>query len=407
MITPNILHYLAERGADDPGAADEIRRELSPDECAQFDQVLNVVQYLRVQERGPAFAVQSLADVAVEVAAAGDPQWLFRPVISAGDYGMLSAEKKAGKTWAVLDAAVSCASGGAWLGHYPTDTSGPVIIFYGEGGKRKLLRRIHAIGAAKGLSREQVNALPIFPEFSAPKLGNQGDLELIRQAITERKPALVIVDPLYLSASGATGSDLISMGALLNGVQKITQAAGTTLLISHHWNKTGSGKGHDRSSGAGPNEWGRFLISVAAVSKSTDPVTKETTAALKWSFAGDEVADEDVTFIRRVRADNPDDLSSAMHYSISVSETPSGSGPDDGLSPADRKILDALSADRAMSVKEIGDAVKEKNGHGLTRSTISEALNKMARRGVADAVGDTGPGQQKRWILLADNDAGQ
>ncbi|MGW6258784.1 AAA family ATPase [Streptomyces sp. NPDC055085] len=344
------------------------------------------------------FAGQSLADVAAEVAAEGPPKWLFQGAVVAGDYGILAAEKKAWKSWAALDAAIACATGMPWLGHYPSQTGGPVILFYGEGGKRKFMRRAYAVGAAKGLSRAQVIALPIFPEFSAPQLGNPGDLELIRQAIAHRRPALVIVDPLYLSAGAAKGSDLYAMGALLGRIQRIVQEAGCTLLVAHHWNKGGTGDGHDRASGVGPAEWGRFLISIGVKSLRTDHVTKETSALLKVSIAGDEVAAEDTVFWRRVRAENPDDLESPLHYDIAL-DVFGDEGDEDGYSPAESKILEAMLSDRALTIAEITDRIAAKHGHGLRRTTVSAALNKLAKTGVVDQVGTSGTAMAKTWLL--------
>jgi len=51
---------------------------------------------------------------------------------------MLAAEFKAGKTWAITDLAVSVASGTPWLGIFPVDAPGPVLLFAGEGGNARL-----------------------------------------------------------------------------------------------------------------------------------------------------------------------------------------------------------------------------------------------------------------------------
>lgn len=61
-------------------------------------------------------AIDHIADVIRRVDAAPPPGFLFRPVWPAGDYGMVSAEAKAGKSWAILDAAVAVAGGVQWLG---------------------------------------------------------------------------------------------------------------------------------------------------------------------------------------------------------------------------------------------------------------------------------------------------
>ena len=81
--------------------------------------------------------VMGLAELAHAVALAPVPRYLVRSVVAEGDHGMVSAEFKAGKTWFVTDLAVSVSSGTPLLGIYPVDTSGPVLLFAGEGGARK------------------------------------------------------------------------------------------------------------------------------------------------------------------------------------------------------------------------------------------------------------------------------
>jgi hypothetical protein len=96
----------------------------------------------------PSFAllpVRRFAEVAAEVDARGPRKWLIRGIWPAGDYGVHGAEPKAGKTWNALDLSVSVASGTPWLGAVPVDTTGPVLVFAGEGGDGNIVRRLRAI----------------------------------------------------------------------------------------------------------------------------------------------------------------------------------------------------------------------------------------------------------------------
>lgn len=267
------------------------------------------------------FVFRSLAEVAADVRTRPKRQFLFAGAIVAGDYGVLSAEDKAGKTFSVLDAAISCAAGLPWLGHYECQTQGAVLLFLGEGSDAKMLRRIYAIGRHKGLTEEQIEALPIRLCFRIPFLAEGKHLGIMDAQLRHYPVELVVLDPLYLAARGGKGSDLFAMGEMLGNAQRIVQAHKATLLINHHWNKTGEGSGHNRSSGVGPGAWGRFLISVGVLGdRHTDPETKMTTVKTKWSIRGDEIADSDTVFVRRVWVDDPDDLDSAMHYSVEVDQ---------------------------------------------------------------------------------------
>ena len=84
---------------------------------------------------GGQLAVHRFADLAREVDSRGPRRGLIRGIWPAGDYGVHGAEPKAGKTWNSIDLAVSVGSGTPWLGAVPIDTTGPVLVFAGEGGE--------------------------------------------------------------------------------------------------------------------------------------------------------------------------------------------------------------------------------------------------------------------------------
>ena len=356
---------------------------------------------------GPDLVFRTLADIAADVDSRPPRPWLFEPVIVAGDYGVMSAQDKAGKTWAILDAAISCAAGLAWLDQFPAGDPGPALVFLGEGSDAKLLRRIRAVAAFKGLSKERSDALPIVACFRAPQLSDAQHRHLIRKALQEYKPKLVIIDPLYLAAGGANGADLYAMGSLLGSIQHIVQSAGASLLLSHHWNKTGEGTGHHRSSGVGPGAWGRFLISVGVENSRTDDETQETTVRLKWMFKGDEIPETEVTLVRRVRAENPSDLNSRMHYSIErvddlASEDDEEPAETLGLRPAAKRVLEVLrAATTALTVRQIGDRLADdKQGRPpLKERTIQAGLADLAKRGLAEEAPSTGFGTA--WLASA------
>jgi RecA-family ATPase len=128
---------------------------------------------------------------------------------------------------------------------------------------------------------------------------------IVEKELDHTRPALVIVDPLYLAARGAKGSDLYEMGSHLERIQGLCQAQRASLVVTHHWNQTGTGTGAERFSGAGPSAWGRVLISVAPVGRPyEDPDTGATTVVLDLWMKGDEIPERVVRLRRRVWADD-------------------------------------------------------------------------------------------------------
>jgi hypothetical protein len=341
--------------------------------------------------------VRRFAQLAADVDARGPRRWLVRGIWPAGDYGVHGAEPKAGKTWDALDLAVSVASGTPWLGAVQIDTSGPVIVFAGEGGEGNIVRRIRAIATARGVPPDD---LPIWICTRAPKLADDTQMAELERRVAEIQPSLVVLDPLYLAAGGANGSDLYAMGAVLERPQHICQAVGAALLVVTHFNRSRDLKGAARLTGAGPAEWGRVLISASVVSRHTDPITKATTVLCELEIAGGEIPDQTLRIRRTVRALDPDDLDSALEYVVDTPDAddpqPMPSGSD--LQPAAQKLLAAVTAlGQPATIGQLVDWIVTTHGHGLKRPTCSSHLNGLRERGLVDYI-DQGPGNERLWL---------
>jgi hypothetical protein len=319
--------------------------------------------------------IEDLATIAARVAAAKHPGWLARSVWPADAYGIIGAENKAGKTWAILDLAVAGAAGASWLGAYPVDHAGPVLAFLGEGGERKMIRRIRAVAAHHGVD---FDALPVRLCHRAPHLTSVQAMDEITAELAAHPAVLVIIDPLYLAAKGSNGASLYEMGAALEGVQVACQQAGAALAVVHHWNQTGAGKGRERFSGAGPAEWGRVTCSLAVENRRTEGTT--TIVTLRAEFVGDEIPDTEATFERRVWADDPDDLDSAMHYEIVATTSTrvdgvTWDGPTQCMAALRQFFAERAGVELSKSavVKQCKDL-----GVGYRPNTVGQALEQLA-----------------------------
>ncbi len=293
--------------------------------------------------------------LAARVDAAPPVGWLARPVWPADAYGISSAEKKAGKTWMGCDLAVSVASGTPWLGVYPCETRGPVLLFLGEGGERKMLRRLRAIAATEAsTSNSSTFACVSGPPGSASAI----HLDAVAEELENYPAVLVIIDPLYLAAAGAKGSDLYGMGAVLESIQLLCQQHGAALMVVTHWNKTGTGNGSDRITGVGPGEWGRVLVSTSVEHRQTQD-DRSTVATLKVLFEGDEIPETELRLRRWISADDQDDLASPMHYRVEALEKAPGNAPGEdagiGLQPSQQRIMTVLKSpvDRSTCTKSV------------------------------------------------------
>lgn len=367
---------------------------------------LGIDDFAGEPEPRPALEWVTAAEHAANVDALGPVGWLIRPIWPGDSHGIIAAEQKAGKTWAALDLAVSVASGTPWLGVHPCDTPGPVIVCLGEGGQRKMLRRLRAICDDRGVTYEQ---LPIHLTFRVPHLTDKAHLSELADKVAEVEPRLVIIDPLYLAARGAKASQLIEMGEHLEAVQQITQQYGSALAIVHHWNKTGTGGGAARMTGVGGQEWGRVLLSAAVVTKHTDPDTRESRVVLEYDLMGDEVPEMTFRVRRTVRADEPDELDSPLRYHVEEMHPDtddSNVGP--RISPAARRVHNVLLvATDWLTVRAIGDQLANDGttGTGLKKRTIQVACRALAEADLAIPYGQDHAGEATSWRALDARDA--
>jgi hypothetical protein len=353
--------------------------------------------------------VWSFGEVAARVAAAGEPRWLIQGLWPADAYGVLAAQEKAGKTWAALDLAVSVACGLPWLDHFACPTPGPVLVFLGEGGERAMVRRIQAIATNKGARLDQLaDRLRLcfrVPRLAAPGAGTE--LAAIQAELRAHPASLVILDPLYLAAAGASGSSLYDMGAVLQAVQGVCQAVGCALLVVTHWNKTGDGKGADRISGAGPAAWARVICSVSIDYRGSDE-DGASKVLLGFELIGGEIADTRFRVRRRVRAEDPADLGSPLSYSVEVLAADDSEPTDPaaaGLSPSRQWVLIALRAGGGFqTVRQLGDRLAEA-GRPLKPRTIQTALGELDAAGLASG-SEEGNGRVRYWSPATPDDGG-
>lgn len=340
---------------------------------------------------------QTLAQLCAEVDAQGPRKWLIRGLWPAGAYGVHAAEMKAQKTWNALDLAVSVATGTPWLDTVPVDQTGPVLVFAGEGGKPSIVRRIRAICANRDLHAEH---LDIVICARAPHLSDDHHLGLVAVHLNATKPLLVILDPLYLAAGNAKGADLYAMAPVLERIQHLCEPVGASLFVVTHYNRKEGNSPLARVTGAGPSEWGRVIIGGRVVSRHTDNTTLATSATIELDAVGGEIPDQALRIRREIRAENPDDLDSPLHYNVEALP-PEETQPEDSLDlpPAARKLLEAIDAlTPPVTASELVDWIAGKYGHGLRRETVSKNLNQLEKDGILTCCNpESLPGTPRIW----------
>lgn len=180
------------------------------------------------------------------------PGWLIEGFWARRSHGIVAGEPKAFKSTFTLDLAVSVASGAPFLGKYPVNEPGPVIIVQNENTEWLMKDKTEKVITHRGLvgkvERLNDNTLHIDfpPEIPLYFINQQGYMldnpehqKAMETIIEKIKPVLVIFDPLYLMFEGDINSAR-DLNPVLNWLLRIKNEYKTGVMLIHHYNK-GSG----------------------------------------------------------------------------------------------------------------------------------------------------------------------
>lgn len=167
-------------------------------------------------------------------------RWKVENLSPGGGIGLLAGIPGIGKTFLVLAAALSSATGGKWLGRFACE-KGRVLLILGEEDENAVLERLDLLYAGLGLSRETGDALPV--EFLIQQgiqvVDAEGNLDAAFEGqVREFQPDLLIIDPLR-RVHGLDENDSLAMSRLFNAFRQVTTIPANTcsILLTHHLRK--------------------------------------------------------------------------------------------------------------------------------------------------------------------------
>lgn len=185
------------------------------------------------------------------------PGWLVEGFWARRSHGIVAGEPKSFKSTFTLDLAVSVASGEPFLGKYPVDEPGPVLIIQNENNDwlmkdktEKIITNRRLVGKVKrkGDRLFQIDFPRNIPLYFINQKGyllnNPEHQEALEKIVKEIKPVLVILDPLYLMFDGDVNSAK-ELNPILNWLLKLKTDYKTGVMVIHHYNK-GGGAGSGR-----------------------------------------------------------------------------------------------------------------------------------------------------------------
>ena len=260
------------------------------------------------------------------------------------------------KTWLLLDLAVSIAGGVPFLGHYPVNNQGSVVIVQQEDFHGQLAERVATIINSRfKMIDENGNVtlppkLPIyFHTERRLKFNDPIVMAEFEEKMYKLKPKLVIIDPLY---SATTTDDYMSKTAeTMFPLKRMRDNIGCTFLLAHHTKK--GMEGNQREGLWGSQFLNAFLETGWQIRKTDNPATITMLRHFKVRGA-----------MEQLKIDFDINTEYPFHYNVKV-------GNDSDEPSAD--ILAVLNEHGKLTITDLAQKT------GIHRSTISRRLKLMEK----------------------------
>ena len=196
--------------------------------------------------------------------------WMVRDFWLKGSNGIVAGEPKTFKSTITLDLAISVASGEPFLGSYPVEETGPVILVQNENADWIIKDRVERMMVGKHLCGEihptdktydeeigprnyEIEWPPILPivhlnnqNFDFSDESHREEFERIVQQI---KPVLIVFDPLYLMFTGDINS-AEELNPVLKWLTEVKNKYKTSVIVVHHFRKGDSHRAGQRMLGS-------------------------------------------------------------------------------------------------------------------------------------------------------------
>jgi hypothetical protein len=169
------------------------------------------------------------------LSAPSNPDWLVKKVLERGGLSMLIGEPGVGKSFLVIDLAVSIALGQPWLGF--STKQGAVFVIAGEG-HAGFNQRLKAIEKHRACSLSEI---PLFFSSAAISLTEEESVvyarsEIDRLSAEHGPPSLIIIDTLHRNFGGGDENSAKDISKMLQIVDSCLRGAEQTcaVMLVHH-----------------------------------------------------------------------------------------------------------------------------------------------------------------------------
>ncbi len=204
-----------------------------------------------------------------------DVRWLWNPYIALGKLTLVEGDPGVGKSWITAALAAAVSRGRGLAGMELTEPANVLMLSVEDGLADTLRPRLDAVGA----DVERVLALNEPLVFDGPGLLR------LEVAITEHKPILVTVDPLFAFTGGKMDIHRANECRTVTArLAAITEKQNCAMVAVRHLGKS-RGMGHALNAGIGSIDLVAAARSVLLAGKDPDDENKRAIAQIKSNLA--------------------------------------------------------------------------------------------------------------------------
>jgi hypothetical protein len=304
------------------------------------------------------------------------PELLADGLLYRGAAHLLAGEPEAGKTTLA-----------AWWMRELLSQGEAIVYLDEESGPELMAEKLDAVGIPIG----QVAGLLHYYPFPS-RTWDQSDLAGLHAILADVRPALLVADSMSAFMAAADKDENWSKDAR-RFVQTVllepARAYNLASIVTDHLAKNDGGGRYARGSGDK-----LAVVDVSYRLECVTPFARDRSGLVKLICKKDRrgyIGRDRAWEFRVLTGNGGIELDAPTVAAEPLAIT-------DGLSPASRKVLEALeAADGPLTVKQIGDQVVAKHGHGLKRPTIQLALRDLLEGGRVDQA-EPGPRGVNYWM---------
>jgi hypothetical protein len=160
--------------------------------------------------------------------------WLIEGLWCDQAVGIVGGEPKCCKSFLALDLAVSVASGAPCLRQFPPRHTGPVLLFPAEDALGVVRQRLAGICAAADVDFPTL-AVDVITAPSL-RLDLEADRQRLEQALAQRRPRLLVLDPL-IRLHRIDENDASQVASLLSFLRQLQRRYQVAVVLVHHARK--------------------------------------------------------------------------------------------------------------------------------------------------------------------------